>query len=239
MHIAHPLAHAVQHRADGEGDPAGQQQEKAGERHRLDRILQKDHDAPSHADIAGHRHLLIPLEVDRVEHHRDSGERPFHAEDRPRHRRVQLPDGAQQDRGVGAGDQEVDIAVVDDAHHALGSALRQTVIDARHRKHDQQGQSVDRARNHRPDVAVQRRDHRQQGDRRYRKDRSDDMGDHIRDLLGARIIGQLDPDRTRRASYLTVQDGSTVHLTVPLSRRRRRTAQPYRCRYGSRSWCRY
>ena len=191
MDIAHLLADAVQHSADGIGDTSRQKQEEAGQRHCVDRQLQHRDHTPAHADITHHRNLFKALEVDGVQRHGDGGQRPFHAEDRPCQRRIQRTDAHEQDRRIGARDQEIDVAVIDDPHHTLGVADRQSVIDAGHGKHDQQRRAVDRAGHDRPRVAVQRSHNDQQRDRRYGKGRADDMGHGVADLFTARIIGQL------------------------------------------------
>ena len=189
--IAHLLADAVQHGADGIGDTARKQQDEAGHRHRVDRQLQHSDHTPAHADVANHTHLLKALEVDRVQCHGDGCQRPFHAEDRPCQRGVQRTNPHKQDRRIGARDQKVDVAVIDDPHHSLGVAGGQSVIDAGYGEHDKQGRAIDRTGHDRPRVAVHRSHNDQQRYRRYGKDRTDDVGHGVTDLFPPRVIGQL------------------------------------------------
>jgi len=65
VHKAFLFADAVQHRADGIGDAAEEQQQQAARFHRPYCRVEGEDDAPAHADVADHGKYGIFLQIDR------------------------------------------------------------------------------------------------------------------------------------------------------------------------------
>ena len=85
----------------------------------------------------------------------------------------------QHDRGIGAGDQKVDGAVVDDLEHLFRHHGAQPVVDAGHGVQQNHGRTVDGAAHHTPGGAFGGGGDDAQHQRRNRERSAHNMGDHI------------------------------------------------------------
>lgn len=189
VHIANLLEH-VKRRAGGVAQPArGEQDERRGMQ-QLEQLRQaKDHE-PTHDQV--HRDgkpTRLALAHKDLEQDARHGERP-HGDAQRNAARVRERDEAK--RRVGAGDEHVDAAMVDDAEHALGGGHRDGVVerggeilqdecDAKDDGADKRGGVG--SRNGRLD------DH--DDERRNREPRADAMRDGVGDLLAERILRAL------------------------------------------------
>ena len=130
---AHPLAEREKDDADGIGDPAREEQRKfrGGERRQKLREHRERH--PARDAVERHADRLDDLIVHGDGVHRDprDGARPFDAEHDPPRRGAAERD--ETVRRIRSRNEQEDGAVIEDAEHALCSAVGQEVIERAHR----------------------------------------------------------------------------------------------------------
>ena len=184
-------ADAVQHRTDGVGDATPKQQQEAGPGQCVQCLFPEGNHRPAHADVADHGKDLVLFQIDGGQGRCDGHQHPFKNEQSPGQRRVVGPQGRQHHGGVGAGNEKIDGAVVDDLHHQLAHAGPQAVIDAGHGVHGNKRKAVKGAGHHAPDVAVQRCPDQAQHRGQDPQSAANNVGDHVHDLFAPGVVGQF------------------------------------------------
>ena len=142
----HPLfgfAQSVEDGADGISDAAQKQQQKSRQSHGFHGLFREGNHRPAHADVADHGKDAVLFEINGRQRAGQNRQHPFKAEQPPAQRRMGGPDGGQHHGGIGAADQKVDGAVIDDLHHLFAHAGLQTVVDAGNGEHGDEGGAVD------------------------------------------------------------------------------------------------
>ena len=191
VHPLFRLAQAVEHGADGVGNASQKQQHKAGNREHLYGLLCKGNNGPAHADIADHGEDTVLFQVDGRQYRGQHRQRPLKAEEAPAQGRVQRTEGGQQHRGVGAADEEVNGAVVDDLHDLLAHAGLQSVVHAGNGEHGNEGGAVDGAADDAPVVLVQCRPHHAGQQYHNPQSSAHNVGNHVHELFSPGVVGKM------------------------------------------------
>ena len=190
----HPLflaANAIEHGTDGVGDASGEKQIKPGLCQHLHDHLGKGDNGPAHTDVADHGEDPVLLQVDGRQHCGNDGHDPLEAKEKPAQLRIDGPDGRQGNDGVGAANEKIDGAVVDDLHDLLAHAGPQTVVDAGYTVKDDHAEAVDGGADDSVDVAVLGCQHNAHGQSRHAHGSAHNMGDGIHDLFAGAIVRKL------------------------------------------------
>ena len=189
----HPLplfAQSIEDRADGIGNAAEKQEQEARDGQYLDHHPAEGDDGPAHADVADHGEDAVLLQIDGCQGGGQSHHGPLEAEEAPGQSRIFGPYSGQDDDGVGAGDEEIDGAVVDDLHDFLAERRLQAVVDAGNGEHSDHRCAVNGGGDDAVDIAVEGGPDDAQGQGHDADGAADDVGDHVHDLLAPGVVRQ-------------------------------------------------
>ena len=134
-------ADAVQNGAESVGETAEEEQQDAGKAHVLVEGFDADEDAPAVQKVADDFGDLEAVGVDGGEGDADDSDEGDEGEEPLAESTADAEEG---DRGVGAEDEEEDVAMVDDAEDLFaGEAAGEGVVDARDDVEDDHGRAED------------------------------------------------------------------------------------------------
>ena len=130
MNVSPLLAKPIQDSSHRIRNTARKTPEQAAKRNCFHRGLCRKQNTPAHSDIADHRKLGVFFEVDRRQRCRHCRKSPHDAKQDPTPCRRGGTNAAKQNGRIGAPDEKIDGAMVDDLHHLFAGSLMQSVIDA-------------------------------------------------------------------------------------------------------------
>src|SRR5690606_22210924 len=145
------LLAVVEHGAQGVEQSAGEQPAEREAIQRVPHRLDRHQYQPAHRDVDQRGQALEAAGVEQFEDHSGEGQDPDRGEYAPAPRAAQAD---QRERGVGAGDQQVDRAVVKDLQPALGNGVLDGVVERGGGVQQQQGDAEDDGAGQLPAVAV-------------------------------------------------------------------------------------
>ena len=190
----HPLlagADTIEHSADGIGNAAEEQQQKSRQGQNLQNLLPEGDYRPAHADVADHGKTFVFFQVDTSKSGCNGHHAPLEDQQSPGKLRVDGPQSRQHDHRVGAGNEEINGAVVDDLHHPLAHIGLQAMVYAGDGKHGDDAGAIDGRCNNAPDVTMQCCPDHKQDQPDNTQSAANYGGDHIHDLLTPGVVGKL------------------------------------------------
>ena len=143
----------IEEGAGGVEQAADQQPQQGDARNRRQHRRHRDHHQPAHHQVDRRRQALEATGEEQLEHHAGQRQRPDRSEQSPAPRPTQADQGK---RRVGAGNQQVDRAVVKHLEPRLGLGMRDGVIQRRSDVEQQQGHREDDGAAQLPAVSPQR-----------------------------------------------------------------------------------
>ena len=132
--------HQKEDHAQGIGDAAGDQQDEPRLGELLDQHRRGEHDQPAHQQIDAHAQGAEAFRPAQLEEDAAQRERPDDGEQRPAGRAAKID---QQEGRIGAGDQQIDGAVIQQLEGIFQAWVTDTVIERRGRIQHHQGQAVE------------------------------------------------------------------------------------------------
>ena len=173
------------------GDAAAKKQPQRERRDRLHDGREHEEGEPAHRKIQRHRNDLDDLVVHGDGVHRNADERAQPLDDKhPKPERSAVERDHAVGR-IGARNEKIDGAVIEDAEDALGAAVGQGVIERAHRIEDDDARSEDGDRRHRRRVGIGEKE--RQAPRDESEERPRDVRNGVEDLLAFRIKGTEKP----------------------------------------------
>lgn len=178
------LFDGVKDHADRIKNAAGNQQPQAEGVQLFHQRTDGNHNHPAHGDVADHRGLAEPFEIDGIEHDPHRGGAPNHAEQRPAERTAQNGEG---NRRVGAGNQKEDGVVIHYAKKPLCLGIGNRVIEGAHAVENNHARAENRHAHHRQRVAEHCRRDNQHDRAADSQQRADAVCDRAEDFFAERI----------------------------------------------------
>lgn len=183
-------ADAVENGADCVGDATQKQEQEAGGADIQGGDAPEGEDGPAHADVANHgEHPELP-QVDGGEGAGDGGQNPLQRQEAPAQGGISGQEGADENGGVGAGDEGIDGAVVNDLHDLFPHPRVKPVVHAGHGVKGDEGQTVNQHPQNGQGGGTGDGAHKPQHQRQHAEAAACDVGDHIHQLLSPGVVGK-------------------------------------------------
>ncbi len=190
MMVGH-LFQGVKNNAESIAEPTAGQPDQEGGCHALQQRLYGDQHHPAHQDIYHQRELLHFAQREDLEVDASNGQNPDHAEEGP----APAPAHHSERHGrVGAGDEQKDRAVVQDAKKTFDLRLRKGVVQRRSQIKRDEGSAVNAEGDYLPGVAAPGSENHEDDQRRDAEADSRAVGNAVGDLLAEALPGtERDP----------------------------------------------